>query len=78
MNALKNLYNSTFSIFMAKNKFGWRDEQHIKGDGISDIFNITINKDSPKNRLSDLNELNEIHPTNISNGANGLGGSHEL
>ena len=30
-NALKGLYNPTFSIFTAKNKYGWRDEQHIKG-----------------------------------------------
>lgn len=33
VNALRGLYNSTFSIFMAKNKFGWRDEQHLKGEG---------------------------------------------
>lgn len=33
VNALKGLYQSTFSIFMAKNKFGWRDEQHLKGEG---------------------------------------------
>lgn len=30
VNALRGLYNSTFSIFTAKNKFGWRDEQHLK------------------------------------------------
>lgn len=34
INALRGLYNSTFSIFMAKNKFGWRDEQYLKGEGV--------------------------------------------
>lgn len=32
--ALKNCYNSTFSIFTAKNMFGWRDEKdlNVKGE----------------------------------------------
>lgn len=43
-NALKGLYNSTFSIFMAKNKFGWRDEQHLKTES-KDEKTLNINLD---------------------------------
>lgn len=42
-NALKSLYNPTFSIFMAKNKFGWRDEQHIKTNGPSTVIYVSNN-----------------------------------
>lgn len=31
-NALRGLYNASFSIFNAKNTLGWRDEQHIKSE----------------------------------------------
>lgn len=65
-NALKGLYNSTFSIFTAKNKFGWRDEQYIKGEGFNQIFNIVIPKDykpsNPNNRI--LNNLEKSDQPN--------------
>lgn len=39
--ALDGTYNASFSIFTAKNVLGWRDEQHIKGEGIApQIINI--------------------------------------
>lgn len=35
--ALKGVHNSTFTIFTMKNVCGWRDEQHIKAEGLPEI-----------------------------------------
>lgn len=51
INALRGLYNSTFSIFMAKNKFGWRDEQYLKGENMAPIINIV---------RADANQVKEL------------------
>lgn len=55
-NAMKALYNPSFAIFTAKNKFGWRDEQYLKGEGFNQVFNIIVSKDykprNPNNRLA--------------------------
>lgn len=56
-NALKGLYNASFAIFNAKNTLGWRDEQHIKHDGMNQIFNVIIPANTAtegkRNRLLD-------------------------
>ena len=38
--ALKGVHNSTFTIFTMKNVCGWRDEQHIKAEGMKLIIQI--------------------------------------
>lgn len=35
VNALQGLYTNAFSIFYLKNKYGYRDEQFLKGEGIA-------------------------------------------
>lgn len=50
-NALNGSYNASFAIFTAKNVLGWRDEQHIKADGMSQVFQLIIPAGSKQNRL---------------------------
>lgn len=46
--------NPTLLIWLGKQYLGQRDEQYLKGDGMTPIFNITINKEHPKNRLAEF------------------------
>lgn len=62
-NAMRGLYNASFSIFTAKNKFGWRDEQFLKGEGFHQIFNVVIAKDV-KPRHEDNRLLTQHNDTN--------------
>lgn len=42
--ALKNVHNSTFTIFTMKNICGWRDEQHLKTEHNEEkTLNINLN-----------------------------------
>lgn len=50
--ALKGVHNSTFTIFAMKNICGWRDEQHIKGDGFNQIINIVRSDGSKVEEVS--------------------------
>ena len=62
INGLKGLYASSFAICTAKNKFGWRDEQHIK-QSIETLINFGSAKDidlSNGNRLAEF--LKETQP----------------
>lgn len=44
VNALQGLYTNAFAIFTMKNKFGWRDEQHLKTEhNETKEININLN-----------------------------------
>jgi len=56
-NGLLGLYAPAFTIFTMKNICGWRDEQHIKGEGFNtNIYNIIgqLQRDFQKNSGSPL------------------------
>ena len=73
--ALKGVHNSTFTIFAMKNICGWRDEQHIKGEGIApQIINI-IRSDG--NKTEALSGRVHIHRSALSGNGISLGNGKE-
>lgn len=65
VNGLLGLYAPAFTIFTMKNICGWRDEQHIKGEGFTNIYNIIqqIQRDFQKGSGSsvELDTGNGVH-----------------
>lgn len=55
--ALSGKYNASFSIFTSKNVLGWRDEQHIKAEGVAPIFQLIVPQGLPQNRLGYQNAV---------------------
>jgi len=73
-NALKGLYNATFAIFMAKNKFGWRDEQHIKGEGVAPQI-VIVRADG--NKTETLSGRLHLHRSSVPGNGISLGNGEE-
>lgn len=64
-NALKGLYNASFAIFTAKNKFGWRDEQYLNHESKQIVFVAHKQIDNEKNeKLS--HSINRISEEKVS------------
>lgn len=64
-NALKGLYNASFSIFDAKNTLGWRDEQHIKSEHTERKVILIKDARAVRESIGDSAEGNRAETTSL-------------
>lgn len=74
--AMTGKFDSSFTKFAMKNICGWRDEQHLKGEGVANqvlmlVVPPNVASNGKPNRLAQANGVPITANTNGTNGANG-------